>query len=143
MPEPLENVLDLRMNTQARTSRSHTRNRHRMWCKACNRKKLRLRSAGETLKASLINCRFTIKRHPDLYKHWPKCPHCGSLDTVSAEKARRAEMDRYKAAGKLCSCLPFLHKRGEILGCAHGPDVTDENWQDVEAMLATPRGGGK
>jgi len=90
--------------------------------------------------------RFTIYKLPEQYAKWPKCPHCGSRETHSAEKERRAEMKRRIMADRLCTCnpYPFPHDKGTLRMCLFHPlaAINPDN-QEIDAyqcVLDTPRG---
>jgi hypothetical protein len=93
--------------------------------------------------------RFSVKRHPNLYVRWPKCPACGTrLHTSLVEAERQAEMDRAKARGDVCGCsgYSFPHRRGSIAGCVEHPDrlaglpMTEDELRHHAAVEQTPRG---
>jgi hypothetical protein len=85
--------------------------------------------------------RFTLKRSPDTYVRSPKCPYCKSFNVYSVEMERRIEQARQDTCR--CASLPFPHRKGAILGCAHHPkpdeEWTEDDYRDYEACLATPR----
>lgn len=93
------------------------------------------------MRCSKFGCfrRFTLKQHFNKYKKSVICPHCGCNIVHSREKERRSEMNRKI----MCFCLPFKHKKGEILGCIYHPKekLTKEDEQQIEGMLETLRGG--
>lgn len=86
--------------------------------------------------------RFTIKHPPAWYKHWPKCPHCGSQHTFSVEKAVRAARERQGFCK--CPAYPFPHRQGGLRLCARhrlvGMPPTEDEAREYESVLACPRG---
>ena len=108
----------------------HLIGRHRMRCSRSSK-----RGCGR---------RFTIKRNPEDYRRWPKCPHCGCWDTQSVEASRRAEAEREDTCH--CSRYPFPHRAGSLRMCIQHPleiegvEPTAEEWRDYEATVSTPRG---
>ena len=93
---------------------------------------------------SKCRTRFTLKKHPDLYKRKIKCPCCGDhLKVRDVEAERRREL----AKQEQCECggLPFKHRKGSYFACSHhrdaGKDWTEEQGHHYEAMLRVKRSG--
>jgi hypothetical protein len=104
----------------------------------------RWRMRCNTCAAAGRSYRFTLKRHPDLYHHLPKCPRCGEkIRLHSAEEQRRRELA--KRTSCTCSAYPFPHRSGSLRFCDHHPlinvDGTDQECLDYQACLETPRSG--
>lgn len=101
---------------------SKTRHSHRVRCGSCR-------------------TRYRIKRHPDDYVRRPRCGCGGNLNSIEAE--RRRELAKQERC--TCMAIPFPHRAGSLRFCELHPrseiEPTDEEWQDFEYLLATPRSG--
>jgi hypothetical protein len=104
-------------------------NRHRMRCARSKR------GCGR---------RFTLRQPLSRYRRPVRCPYCRSTQVFDAEKERRA--DQLRQATCFCAAYPFPHRRGSLRMCSrhplNGQDVTDEEHEQYQACLATPRSSG-
>lgn len=119
--------------------------RHRMLCKDCRNRYQRAYKKGVPVEKRPTFGRFTLARHPDKYKRASatNCPHCGGSNIKSVEAQRRREY----AKKDICYCnpIPFPHENKSIMGCINHPkpydEWTDEDHEQYQAMLETPRSG--
>lgn len=103
---------------------STTRYRHRVRC----------------TRPSICGHRMTFKKKPivaDL-----SCPMCGG-NVRSVEADRKREMAKQDTC--YCHGIPFIHKKGSILGCHHHPkhpdDWTTDDDRQYQSMMEVPRSG--
>ncbi len=117
--------------------------RFRMKCRDCFNRYKRAWRKGNT--DYCCSGRFTLRKHPDKYvlQRYKNCPCCGSSNVMIVEHQRRRETAKQNTC--YCHHIPFPHKKGELLGCEHHPkdydDWTEEDHQQFQDMLATPRSG--
>ena len=88
--------------------------------------------------------RFTLPRHPDLYKRDAKCPVCGEKERLSSQEKDRT-LEKQRRPSHSCTGYPFPHVPGSMRMCVEHPEYvlgfepSDEEKRDYETVLATPR----
>lgn len=118
-------------------SNSLTKFRVRTNCRACER--LYRKAIRRKDSRYYPTGRFTLKRKASE----PVCPNCGSMDVVSVEARRKAELE--KSPPCTCAAYPFRHRKGSLRFCESHPKMvffeepTEEELHHYQGCLDVPR----